>query len=334
MGITLKTRKMLWGRSANRCAMPDCRKELVEDETETDDPSVIGDEAHIVAKEENGPRGKSDLTPEQRDTFNNLILLCKNHHKQIDDQKEKFSVSLLHEIKDQHLKWISDNLSPDRDKQRDDEIYATYIDKWIDLAGINHWKAWTSYMLSGGQPQILKEDYDKLRILNEYLLSRIWPKRYLNVEKAFKQFRLILGDLINVFDKHKESRGEESEVYITEKFYKRLQTWDDEAYRKIGAKFDYHVDLVQDLVCELTRSGNNLCDEIRKNISHSYRINEGILLIETGPDSSFSYNTVRLEYEQDQSEYPGLEKFMDIRSQRNYHFGSGVSEDYFPRHFQ
>lgn len=54
MTITLKTHKMLWGRSGNRCAFPECRKILVEDETETDNESIIGDEAHIVAKEENG----------------------------------------------------------------------------------------------------------------------------------------------------------------------------------------------------------------------------------------------------------------------------------------
>ncbi|MCH1643274.1 HNH endonuclease, partial [Paenibacillus timonensis] len=75
MSISSKTRKMLWGRAANRCAI--CKIELVMDETETDDESVIGDECHIVAREEDGPRGESILSKEQRDKYNNLILLYK-----------------------------------------------------------------------------------------------------------------------------------------------------------------------------------------------------------------------------------------------------------------
>ena len=59
MSISLKTHKMLWGRSGNMCAFPNCKKELVMDESETDDASVIGEEAHIIARKENGPRGKS-----------------------------------------------------------------------------------------------------------------------------------------------------------------------------------------------------------------------------------------------------------------------------------
>ncbi len=48
---------MLWGRSGNMCAFPECKKELVMDESETDDPSVIGEEAHIVGRKQTGPRG-------------------------------------------------------------------------------------------------------------------------------------------------------------------------------------------------------------------------------------------------------------------------------------
>ncbi len=55
MSISVKTRKMLWGKAANRCAFIDCKRELVMDETETDDPSIIGEECHIIAREDDGP---------------------------------------------------------------------------------------------------------------------------------------------------------------------------------------------------------------------------------------------------------------------------------------
>jgi hypothetical protein len=55
MSISLKTHKMLWGRAANRCAFPECRRELVMDASETDDESLVGEECHIIAREQNGP---------------------------------------------------------------------------------------------------------------------------------------------------------------------------------------------------------------------------------------------------------------------------------------
>ena len=47
MAINDKTRKVLWGRSGNRCAI--CRRELVLDATTVDDVSVVGEECHIVS---------------------------------------------------------------------------------------------------------------------------------------------------------------------------------------------------------------------------------------------------------------------------------------------
>ena len=328
---------MLWGRSGNRCALPTCRKNLVEDETQTDDASIVGDEAHIVAREEDGPRGKSLLTSEERDKYNNLILMCKVHHKMIDDQPLEYTVDKLHQMKTEHLEWVAKNLSPDTDKQKDDEIYATYIDKWVQLADTNNWKGWSSFVLGDGQPQISAKQFENLKELNEYILSRVWPKRYDNIEFAFINFRIIMNDFINVFSVYKEKIGDEEDSwYNTKKFYKRLEEWDEEKYDQLSKQFDFHVDLVQDLMFEITRAANYLCDQIRKQLSSSFRINEGVLLIVTGPDMSFSYQTVRLEYNTtDQAiiKYPGLEKFMETRQERGYHFGNGVSKKYLKRIF-
>lgn len=112
---------MLWGRAANRCAM--CRKELVAAATETDDESITGDEAHIVAESPDGPRGKSPLTREERNRYDNLLLLCKTEHKQVDDQPGTYTVDVLLNIKAQHEKWVRDSLDDfDAAWQRDDEF--------------------------------------------------------------------------------------------------------------------------------------------------------------------------------------------------------------------
>lgn len=337
MAISLKTHKMLWGRSGNRCALPTCRRLLVEDETETDDASIVGDEAHIVAREDDGPRGVSTLTLNERDKFDNLLLMCKVHHKLIDDQPLTYTVDALHQMKAEHLEWVTKNLNPDIDKQKDDEIYATYIDKWIELAEINNWQNWTSFVYGSGQPQMSVEQYNKLKELNEYILSRVWPKRYDKIEFAFNNFRIVLNDFINVFSVYKEKMGDDEDPwYNTEKFYKRLREWDEKRYVELSNEFDFHVDLVQDLACELTRAANYLCDQIRKNISSSFRIKEGVLLIVTGPDMNFSFQTVRLEFKTsdlDIIKYPGLKKFMETRQERGYCFGEGLSSKYLKTDF-
>lgn len=87
MTISVKSRKLLWGNAANRCSFPECKKKLVMDETETDDVSIIGEECHIIAREDGGPRGNPKLSKDRRDLYNNLVLMCRNHHKVIDDQE-------------------------------------------------------------------------------------------------------------------------------------------------------------------------------------------------------------------------------------------------------
>ena len=328
MGISIKTHKMLWGRSGNKCAI--CKMDLAEDITETDDYSILGEEAHIVAREENGPRGKSPLTLDARDKYANLLLLCQKHHKIVDDHEDQYPVEKLNEIKNEHVKWVQSSLNPDDiEKQRDDETYATYVEDFINLAGIKDWNDWSSFVMSSGQPEISKLQYENLQKLNEYLLSRIWSKRYPKLEFAFNNFRFILNDFLEVLNKHLDKSNDE--FYITEKFYKRDYHVESEEYDRLGSKFDYHVDLVQDLLCELTRAANYLIEQIRYSIFPSFRTKEGLLLITTGPGMDMKWTTVRLEFSTKDLEsvkYKGLKDFMTSR-EKTYHFGKGISEDYF-----
>lgn len=108
MAITDRTRKILWGRSGNRCAL--CRKELIMEATKADDESVIGEECHIVSSKEKGPRYQSDFPRKNIDQYENLILLCRNDHKKIDDQTDTYLAELLHEAKVKHENWVASSL--------------------------------------------------------------------------------------------------------------------------------------------------------------------------------------------------------------------------------
>ena len=79
MSIKDKDVKTLWGLSAGRCSRPGCDEPCIR--FLTDDPTVIGEMAHVIAKSPDGPRGVSDGGS---DTYQNLILLCPTHHTEVD----------------------------------------------------------------------------------------------------------------------------------------------------------------------------------------------------------------------------------------------------------
>jgi hypothetical protein len=98
MSISDKTRKTLWVKAGGRCSI--CQQQVVTDaEAAEDDPSVYGEECHIVARSPAGPRARKIEDP---DGYHNLILLCRKHHKQADDQSAHFTVDRLHQIKRDH----------------------------------------------------------------------------------------------------------------------------------------------------------------------------------------------------------------------------------------
>ncbi|NNH72470.1 HNH endonuclease [Nocardia uniformis] len=104
MTVEARDRKILWARSHNACAI--CRQPLVLNATETDRESVVGDEAHIVAQSGGGPR--AGLIPvSELDKYDNLILLCKVHHKQVDDQPMFFTAERLRRLKADHEQWAA-----------------------------------------------------------------------------------------------------------------------------------------------------------------------------------------------------------------------------------
>jgi hypothetical protein len=113
MAITDKTRKILWGRSGNRCAI--CRQRLVVDETSVDAESVVGDECHINSGALTGPRYDATIEQQGIDDLDNLLLLCRVHHKMVDDQFETYTAELLQSIKDNHERWVDSKFKEEED---------------------------------------------------------------------------------------------------------------------------------------------------------------------------------------------------------------------------
>jgi hypothetical protein len=108
--ITSKTRKMLWGRAGARCSFEGCRIKLIQlNEGESGD-GILGEEAHIIAQNKDGARGKNPIEPQRINLYENLILLCPTHHTLVDVQPTKYTVQVLHQMKKAHESWVDHNL--------------------------------------------------------------------------------------------------------------------------------------------------------------------------------------------------------------------------------
>jgi len=135
MSIKEKDIKKLWGLSAGRCSRSGCDELCIR--FLTDDPTVIGEMAHVIAQSPQGPRG----TPEGgEDTYENLILLCPTHHKEIDKAPAgTFPVETLLDWKKRHEAEVNEAFrSPVYSSRRE---MATQLKRLL----IENETAWKTY---------------------------------------------------------------------------------------------------------------------------------------------------------------------------------------------
>lgn len=108
MPISEAVRRSVWVRDAGCCAI--CRERVYIANLEGSPPQYRAEVAHIVAEQREGPRGASPLTPRQRNCESNLVLLCFDHHAEIDSNAAQYTVERLQAIRAQHLSWVAHRL--------------------------------------------------------------------------------------------------------------------------------------------------------------------------------------------------------------------------------
>lgn len=166
-------------------------------------------------------------------------------------------------------------------------------------------------------------DLDDLR---RWILSRVWPKRYEALEAAFVNFRYVLDDLLETFHQHAIIPHYNDKLLTTERFY-HYADGDLPRYEQLLYDYQFHVDLLHDLMLELTRAANYVCDKVRRFLLPNYRLKEGVILVDSGPYMDLKFLTHRAEYEPYERvlcPYPGLEQFKKTRESRSFHFGQGL----------
>jgi hypothetical protein len=100
MSISDPDIKLLWGRAAGICSNPQCQRDLTILLEHGGGGYIIGEMAHMIAKQPGGPRG---IVEGGSDSYQNLLLLCPSCHRMIDKAPEgEFPEDLLFQWKADH----------------------------------------------------------------------------------------------------------------------------------------------------------------------------------------------------------------------------------------
>ncbi len=125
--IPAQDNDLLWRLSAFRCAHPNCKKELYKRKDGDDRIANIGERAHIFSHSTFGPRPNPDGFTEDTNKYENLILLCRNHHAEVDQQPNSHSVTVLRNWKTDHETWIADRLAIEKFNSADLESMIFWL---------------------------------------------------------------------------------------------------------------------------------------------------------------------------------------------------------------
>lgn len=108
--ITREVERELWARAAGRCQFDGCNRLLFKSPV-TQEQVNISEKAHIYSFSENGPRGWGPFVSNQKqlNEVENLMLVCHDCHKTIDQDEEgwRYSAELLIRWKEEHENRIA-----------------------------------------------------------------------------------------------------------------------------------------------------------------------------------------------------------------------------------
>ena len=309
MPISERDIKLLWGRAAERCSFPDCSTELTQDKKLSSGSFPLGEQAHIIGLAETAPRGKSNLTREERDSYFNLILLCPNHHTIIDNNPEEYTVEKLHLFKDQHEYWVGHTLSEAKDslKTAQSVIYADLIDATVEACQLDNWDKWASRAVSTNMNWD-EDRHDRLFKFYNKILGAIWPKTLPELECSLKKLTYEIYEAVQTFDEHCKPSKSRDGILVEERFYKS-QGWieDDNEYQQLFKQYDAWQNKCKDHMIEATKAANWLADIVRRDVNPLFFGTKGKFFVIMGPYDMLTFRSYFFEYtEQEKKEILSL----------------------------
>lgn len=123
--IPARVVKELYAKSGNCCAFSGCNEQLFED-------ANVGQICHIQGVNPGSARYNPDLPEEVVNSIDNLILLCSNHHKLIDEREDLFPVKKLLEMKKTHENFVSQAIFQSNRKMFFDNLQRIFQENNFD----------------------------------------------------------------------------------------------------------------------------------------------------------------------------------------------------------
>lgn len=278
MSIHDKDQKILWGKAAGRCAMANCRKILtIEASEEVASKNIlIGQNCHIVAESENGPRGKSILSEDDRNRYPNLILLCVNHHTEIDQDPSSWPVEYLHQIKADHEIWVETQLTLKED-DIPSKIYSNLINLITNNLLLSYWHYFTDHAVRF----LLSEEFvDGSNELFTVVHKTIWPGVHPELEQKIINLNDRVSKYISLYlEKATLRKRDENDLgyFVEDNWWKKQWREDFHVYAEASKLWERKcLSMLFNIVVAL----NEYADAVRTFVNPSYFVYEGKFIID------------------------------------------------------
>jgi len=250
-------------------SMPDCRKRLVAEASESS-PSratVLGEMAHIVGEKETSPRGVSKLSQDDRNRYPNLILLCQDHHTIIDDDPAAWPIELLHQIKADHELWV-EGLVPNEIDDPFLKHYAELVNEATVLLVLRNWSSISENAVVNRLPIQFVEGVQKFKIR---IRAAVWPGKLPALEGELKNLANRASDYVEVFMKRAMDQGGWA---VLDRTWKRTRH-SQQRFQELAQEESSWEKECTRLLFNLNAALNYFADVVRSSIRPTYFLSEG-----------------------------------------------------------
>ena len=238
---TEPTKKRLFMQSGGQCAFHKCTNKLIAEDGKT----VIGQIAHIQAANKGGARYYPEISDKERADFPNLMLLCDEHHKMIDNKENegKYPIELLKTWKSEH------EAKHEKDKFN---VPDTVIEQ-ITVQLENYLKNLTE--------KFIEATFEANRTILDEIFDYIYKEK-IDLEKAKRKF-------------------EKDGIKITKKIKINFDASKRNRVNKIFAKYYQYAPLIQEFISIEEENNNFKVDGLRNTIEDLYCKIQGVNDTET-----------------------------------------------------
>ena len=211
------TIEVLAKRASYRCSNPDCRVSTVGPNEDPNKATIIGEAAHIFGAREKAKRYVL-MTDSARASITNGIWLCRNCHKMIDSDDQRYSTDLLFNWREKHEVYVQSALGNKTDRinlEQQNELLIQFesyppIIRRVIIDKPDCWE----FLLSAELMRYLnKNHFRKLSDLREGIYIK--PMTHVDSDDAFEwiqstvtEMSRMIGPMVSLVDSLNRSWGE------------------------------------------------------------------------------------------------------------------------------